>query len=502
MDIKTLLNQCKNASFPGGKKITILGAGIAGLVAAYELEKLGHQVDVMEGSPRIGGRIWTHRFGQNENAPYGEFGAMRIPSTHEYVLHYVHALELSDKLRKFVTLFEERNAFLHINETIVRIKDMATQSLQSPHQGLFLDKRYNPKTRLFAAWLKTIVDAIGSGELREDLQRDLNSHLMDTLETINLEPFFSKDGQNIDLHTFFKTYPSVQRQCTQSLGLFLDDILVETDHNLLQLEGGLDQLIHQLADRLTNPIKCNQEVVALRVGDDHVKVSWLEDCKLNTRNCDYVLCTIPFSILQKMELYGFDEEKLDTIHKTIYWPATKVLFHCSQPFWQQSGIFGGASFSDEGIRQIYYPSLNGNGLEGSVLLASYTIGSDAGLLGAMPDQHRIKHVKTVLSKLHPQLKEPGILMDTASIAWGNYKWSSGGCALPWNHGRSYDDRNIPNTARPQNTLFFAGEHCSRFPAWIQGSIESSLEAVYGILTHMSCSDLKLQSLASSNITFV
>ena len=51
MDTKMMLERCKLANHQQGKRITILGAGIAGLVAAYELERLGHQVDIMEGNP-------------------------------------------------------------------------------------------------------------------------------------------------------------------------------------------------------------------------------------------------------------------------------------------------------------------------------------------------------------------------------------------------------------------------------------------------------------------
>ena len=42
-----MLDMCKLANHQEGKQITILGAGIAGLIAAYELERLGHQVDIM-----------------------------------------------------------------------------------------------------------------------------------------------------------------------------------------------------------------------------------------------------------------------------------------------------------------------------------------------------------------------------------------------------------------------------------------------------------------------
>ena len=41
------------------QKVGILGAGMAGLAAAYELKKRGHQVEILEGSERVGGRVWA-----------------------------------------------------------------------------------------------------------------------------------------------------------------------------------------------------------------------------------------------------------------------------------------------------------------------------------------------------------------------------------------------------------------------------------------------------------
>ena len=60
----------------GTKHVVILGAGIAGLVAAYELQQLGHIATILEGSERVGGRILTHRF---KDGSYNELGAMRVP---------------------------------------------------------------------------------------------------------------------------------------------------------------------------------------------------------------------------------------------------------------------------------------------------------------------------------------------------------------------------------------------------------------------------------------
>ncbi len=205
-------------------------------------------------------------------------------------------------------------------------------------RGIF--SAYSEKTRLFTAWLKTIVDAIAPGALRASFEQDLKSHLLDELERLYLEPFFSEDGSTIDLQGFLKSHLDFRDSCSKALDMFLGDILAETSHDLWQLEGGIYQLIERLAAAIKAPIQCHREVVALGVQEDSVEVSWLENGQLQTRSCDYVLCTIPFSILKKIELSGFDEQKLASIHNIVYCPATKVGFHCTEPFWEKEGIRG------------------------------------------------------------------------------------------------------------------------------------------------------------------
>ena len=80
------------------KRVIIIGAGIAGLVAAYELERAGHEPVVLEANQRVGGRVYTLR----GFAPglYGEAGAMRIPRVHDLTLGYCERFGL--ELRPFV----------------------------------------------------------------------------------------------------------------------------------------------------------------------------------------------------------------------------------------------------------------------------------------------------------------------------------------------------------------------------------------------------------------
>lgn len=72
-------------------QVAVIGAGVAGLVAAYELQQRGYDVVVYEGASQPGGRVRTYRFWDGTHA---ELGAMRIPDNHHCVLHYVQEFGL------------------------------------------------------------------------------------------------------------------------------------------------------------------------------------------------------------------------------------------------------------------------------------------------------------------------------------------------------------------------------------------------------------------------
>src|SRR5947208_332574 len=78
---------------PAAKKILILGAGMAGLVAGYELSQAGHDVTILETRMRPGGRVHTLREPFSDGL-YAEAGAARIPDNHEFTLRYVKLFDL------------------------------------------------------------------------------------------------------------------------------------------------------------------------------------------------------------------------------------------------------------------------------------------------------------------------------------------------------------------------------------------------------------------------
>jgi monoamine oxidase len=74
------------------RRVVVLGAGLAGLAAGYELTKAGHAVTVLEAQGRPGGRVLTLR--TFDEGLYADAGAARVPDDHELTLRYVREFGL------------------------------------------------------------------------------------------------------------------------------------------------------------------------------------------------------------------------------------------------------------------------------------------------------------------------------------------------------------------------------------------------------------------------
>jgi len=196
-----------------------------------------------------------------------------------------------------------------------------------------------------------------------------------------------------------------------------------------------------------------------------------------------------------------------------YTSATKVLLQCKERFWEtrKYGIFGGASISDQLTRQTYYPSDHASvgayeekssrlpGFRGlsmhprlvgpadpnfldkpgpGVLLASYTLGQDADRLGAINHEERAAFCVANLRRFHPEIADPGMVVDSASRSWRHCKWAAGSFSFLWPRqlGRLFEA-----ATRKEGSVFFAGEHCSTDQGWIQGALIASLRSVAEIV---------------------
>jgi monoamine oxidase len=480
------------------RAITIIGAGMAGLAAAYELEKLGHQVRIIEGSHRIGGRVWTHRF---KDGTYHELGAMRIPKSHDYTRHYVDELGLT--LRKFVTSHANLKAFYDIRDVQTRIEDAKTTLY--PKFDLKKEDAELPTAPAIAGKvLGDLFESLTEKERASLFSTELATERLRKLDQMSLKQLLlMKVGESATELT--AASDGSEMMLDRAVTEFLREEVRKTGDGLEEIAGGMDQLPHGIAKRLKGKIELRTKVTGIHQREDGTIDLTLErKGKTVTETVDHVICTLPFPVLRQLDV-SFSPGKMKAIRNLSYDAATKVLLHTKRRFWETDyGIYGGASHSDRIIRATYYPSDNAEeakkpkrlhvqrGLLSSafdkttdetsakpgVLVGSYAWGQDARRLGALSPKDRAKTVVSEVSRFHPEIAEPGMVDGYATMAWEKHPWSGGAYAMnmPGEHPL------YKEALKPEGNIHFAGEHTSLDHGWIQGALISALRAVEEIVS--------------------
>jgi monoamine oxidase len=466
--------------------VVVLGAGIGGLVAGYELSRLGHRVRIFEASNRVGGRIYTKNLSESGEPLYAELGAMRIPRAHRLTRHYVRTLGLEGRLQKFDTVLQNENCFVELNGLVCRVKD-AVQRFSEEFETIADYRSASPYTRNFATGLKILVDAVSPHEIRESFAHDLRSGALAAIDQILAGEVFPMVPAEITPRSVVNYLPKLQHLWSPSVATFMRDVALETASELDHLEGGMDQLPRALARRVAGEIRLNAPVAAICIARQGVFVRFADGQKILA---DHVICTIPFTVMRELELVGFSPEKREVIRRMKYHDACKIFLVCRERFWEREPyqIFGGASISDQKFRQVYYPPRQA-GAQRGVLLASYVIGDESKKLSKLDPERAGAELVEMISRLHPELSEPGMVERVVSFSWGKQEWMRGGCSVTYRSrseelaGDVSSRRSLEHAvaARPEGGLYLAGEHCSDDRAWIEGAVSSALEQVSALL---------------------
>ncbi len=352
------------------RKIIIAGAGLAGLVAAHELKRLGHGVTIIEARRRPGGRVLTLREPFDEGL-YAEAGATRIHSSHDLTMKYIKAFGLS-----LVPFY--------------------------PSAGHFI--RLNRNERLEADWEK----------FSDDVRR-----------TIDLEK----------------------------------------SQNWYRIQGGNELLPLAFAKRLEGSILYNSPVVAIEQDQRSVSLLFSRGGSTEKITGDYLICTIPFSILRRVRVSPqFTAPKRKIIEELSHDSASRVFLQVRERFWQTQKA-NGYAIVDQTI-EIWDSTFNQPGARG--ILQTYLRGSNSENLRKLPEQERIKATIERMERVFPGTRnrfEKGV-----SKCWSEDEWALGA----WTHP---DEESFQIIARPEGRVHFAGDHASHRPSWMQGALESGLRVL-------------------------
>ncbi|HEX9945950.1 MAG TPA: FAD-dependent oxidoreductase [Allosphingosinicella sp.] len=463
----------------GRPSVVVLGAGIAGLVAAYELRRSGWDVTVIEARDRIGGRVWTLRGGDRieqagrpdqvcgfSKGLYLNAGAARIPAAHHVILGYARKLGVPLEVM--------------VNSNRAARWDFGGR--QVPNRQAVNDVR--------GRIAELLSKAVGKGALDEELTAVDKSVMRNFLGAYGglSRPHGEYKG---DGRSGYSVLPGAYGEAGTTVPpMKLEDILKERGWVLpllfeeifdqqapmFQPVGGMDRIADALYRQVRPAVRLRTEVTAIRRAGDRVRI---EHGRGGKTEADYCICTLPVNLLARIP-NDFSAAKQAAMKDIAYVSAVKVGFQ-SRRFWEDEGVYGGVGWTDALSENVLYPSGGWHDDKG-VLVAAYVAGwtgeDHPAKFTALSHEERFRISREVIGRMHPG--RAGELGRPVTVAWGLTRWSEGvGPGNPaW-----FESPRPPLYAelyKPEGPIFFAGEHLSYVQFWQEGAALSSHSAMQAL----------------------
>lgn len=470
---------------PKGTRILVLGAGLAGMTAAYELRKAGYLVKVLEYNAKAGGRCWTIRGGDTFRELGGaaqkcEFdaglylnpGPWRIPYHHYAVLDYCK--QFGVQLEPFMQV--NYNALLHSTKAFGG-KPQKYRHVQADFQGHTAE---------------LLSKAINAGSLDREVTEEDREKLLDALHRWGAlsDRGAYKKSLEASLHRGFAVDPGgglmpslaasdpLDRSSLIKSGLWkriMDGQEYEYQSSIFQPVGGMDMIAKAFEKEVGTLIRYSSKVTSIHQDDHGVVVTYRNSDGTGTEQieaAEWCLCTLPLSILSQIPI-TVGAPMLAAINAVPYDAAVKIGLQFKRRFWEQDEhIYGGISYTDTPIEKIGYPSTEYGRPGKGVLLGAYVWGPNAYEFTAMAPELRVRKAVEYGTHLHPQY--PAEFDNGIAVGWHRVPWSNG-CYGKWaDEARA---KHYNHLCQLDNRIVLAGEHASYLPGWMEGAVLSSLDAI-------------------------
>ena len=444
--------------------IAIVGAGLAGLNAAYQLKKAGYRATIYEAANRVGGRILTVQdaFGPGLST---DFGAELIDSGHADM----HAL---------------------IKEFGLAVDDLEQPSEQSLHDYFYFDGQSWPEQTV-AQELAPIVALLHADADRLDREWENASVELDQLSVaayldrlgvsgwirrLMQQVIVSEFGWELEAMTALHLLWLIPIATRDKLS-----VLGESDERY-HLRGGSQRLTDTLANSLQAQIQTGKTLEAIRSRGKGFTLTF----QGVDVNADYVILTLPFSLLRQVQI---DVALPPTLRRFIaelgYGHSTKVMAGFRQRLWREQG-WRGLGYSEDRFQNAWDSTQTQPGTTGVI---TYYLGGNEGLTANEGTaQARAELYTSELDKIIP-----GLLNEWDGSArrmhWPSYKWSKGSyaCFHPGQYTQFiqyhvYREEEAEKQTVASGNLLFAGEHLSdAYQGYMNGAAQTGRLAALTLL---------------------
>jgi len=442
------------------KKVIVIGAGLAGLAAAWELDRKGHDVTVLEAQMRPGGRVYTLRSPFTDGL-YAEAGAISYTDGCPHSVRYVAAFKLNA-----VPIPRSPLAVVHH----LRGKRFTAKPGETP------DWPFDLKPGEKLPVLGLVQKYFGSVEaLGDPTAPDWKADRFKDWDRITLTEFLKSQGASNgaieimnDCLFFGHDWPVVSalHRLVSDLGLFY---MGQTSY---VITGGTDLLTTAFATALRDRLRYGAPVVRIVQENGKVRAVFRQGGEEQSLEADRLICTAPVPVLRKIAVSPeLPEAKRRILAGLEYSPVTRIYLQARRRFWIDKGEAGRA-FTDLPINQITeHPIARAADAGPRGILECHMKGDEAAHAAALDEAARLAFAGEMVDKVHPGFR--GFLEGGASYAWGTDPWALGGYPR-WKPGQLLEWQ--PELARPEGRLHFAGEHTSILSRTIEGALESGNRA--------------------------
>src|SRR5262245_10342955 len=423
-----------------GLRVVILGAGLSGMTAGYELGKAGFDCRLLEARARPGGRVFSVRrgtvseeIGSVQTAAFDEglyfnAGPMRISHHHHTTLAYCRELQVATEV--FVPDCE--SAYLAQTRGPLAGRRIRLREARADFDGYIAE---------------LLSKSLSQAQLDQPLTAEDRDRVLAYLRGLGA---LEQGGQYRGSSRRGTDPPVALRDLFGGIPGFYVQTDWSSQPTMMQVAGGMDRLPATLATRLRDRVTYRAAVREIRQSERGVWVIYTDDRGQPRRiDGDYCISTIPLPVLTEIEK-DLSQPAQSAIAGARYDGAGKIGLQFKRRFWEQDDeIYGGRSWTDQEVGQIVYPSHGLNTAKG-VLVGYYL-----DFRGTMRERPPSEIERVALehgTRVHPQYAAE--FENAFSVTWARVPWNRGS----WRSETSAAEEALAPLREPDGRVYFAGDY--------------------------------------------